>query len=121
MIKQFYVDQIEEGASLDLDLSKIICIGGESIVLKTDYIHGTEEQVVKVAPVSQSASQSVGIKFNKLGISADARKSKERSKIPELIPNQFEDKNIIKYSKQIFIKVGKKLYLLTGNIVLDLG
>jgi len=98
--------------SVELDLSQIIGIGGESIILRSskkiedpDILPGTK-LAVKAAPFEAEIEGSIGL--------IDAKLSRENQKIPELIPTSFQHKHIIKYYRNLFQKP-EKLFHLSGK------
>jgi len=114
LIRDFYLKQIEDQGSLELDLSQIIGIGGESIILKSHKqiddpnIRPGTKLAVKTSPCEIEVNGGIGF--------IDARLSKENQRLPELIPVSFKHKHIIKYFRNVFQKAGPTLFHLSGML-----
>ena len=111
--KEFYLDRIADQSSLDLDLSLVVGVGGESIIVESsNSVDGVErvserKLAVKASPCELEVHDSIGY--------IDARLANQKHKLPELIPTDFNHKNIIRYWRNLFQKVGPKLYHLSGK------
>lgn len=113
MVNEFYIDRIPDQTSVELDLSQIIGIGGESIVLRSCQkiddpdISSDTKLAVKASPFEAEIEGNVGF--------IDTKMSKERQQLPELIPTSFGHKHIIKYYRNLFQKT-EKLFHLSGKL-----
>ena len=117
--KDFYLSKIPDQSSVKLDLSLIVGIGGESIIIKstksTEYdsedFGGSKVKrhlAVKASPYDTDIGTSIGF--------IDARLGKEKQKLPELIPTTFQHKNIIQYWRNLLQKVDPTLFHLSGML-----
>ena len=112
---KFYHKKIPDNSAIELDLGLVLGIGGESIILKSsekigdeDFGKSKSELAVKASPCDVPIGGSIGF--------IDARFSKEKGKLPELIPTNFKHKNIIRYWRSLFQKVDPTLYHLSGKL-----
>ena len=115
---EFYLEKIPDNTAIELDLSLVLAIGGESIILKScekieeedfDALRSKTEIAVKASPCEVPIDGNIGF--------IDARFSKEKGKLPELIPTNFKHKNIIRYWRSLFQKVDTTLYHLSGMLI----
>lgn len=113
-IKDFYLAQIPDQGYVDLDLSMVVGIGGESIILKV-FQEIDDPEIPPGAKIAVKASPfETGIGD---GISyIDAKLSTQSHQIPELTPARFQHQHIIKYYRNIFRKAGT-LFHLSGRLL----
>ena len=110
--KDFYLGKIEDEGSIVLDMSLIVGIGGESIILKTnqniedDELPPGTELAVKASPCKIDVEGNIGF--------IDTRLTKQKEKLPELIPTSFKHKNIVRYWRNLLQKFETNLYHLSG-------
>ena len=94
-------------------MSLIVGIGGESIILKTsqkiedDELSNGTELAVKASPCKLNVEGNIGF--------IDTRLTKQKEKLPELIPTSFKHKNVVRYWRNLFQKVGANLFHLSGK------
>ena len=100
---------MKDQETIELDLTLIEGIGGESIVLKTNFVDGEDRDcVVKAAP------RDVEID-GKIGFNIDSRIGTDLESIPELISTDFEHENIIKYWRTLLRTVETDLFHFSGK------
>ena len=101
---------MKDQETIELDLTLIEGIGGESIVLRTtENVDGKERDcVVKAA--------SCGLEIEgKIGFNIDSRIGNDSENIPELISADLQHRNIIKYWRTLFLTIENFLYHFSGN------
>ena len=100
---------MKDQETIELDLTLIEGIGGESIVLKTTENVDEEYRdcVVKAAPCDVIIEGNFGFIDSKLG--------KGNEVIPELISTNFEHENIIKYWRTLLRTVDNDLFHFSGK------
>jgi len=98
--------------TIELDLTLIEGLGGESIVLRiTKNVDGEDRDcVVKAAPCDVEIEE-------KIGFNIDSRIGNDSESIPELISTDFEHENIIKYWRTLLRTVGNDLFHFSGKIL----
>jgi len=101
---------MKDQETIELDLTLIEGIGGESIVLRTTEIVNGKEQdsVVKAAACDVEIEE-------KIGFNIDSRIGNDAENIPELISTDFEHKNIIKYWRTLLRTIDNDLFHFSGT------
>jgi len=91
---------MKDQETIELDLTLIEGIGGESIVLKTtENVDGKDRDcVVKAGPCDAEIE-------GKIGFNIDSRIGTDLENIPELISTDLEHENIIKYWRTLLTMI----------------
>jgi len=101
---------MKDQETIELDLTLIEGIGGESIVLRTtENVDGEDRDcVVKAAPCNVEIEGKIELKI-------DSRIGNDLENIPELISTDFEHENIIKYWRTLLRTIDNDLFHLSGK------